>query len=257
MENWLFLPIAVIYVILIIKKVRSSPVEDPAPRYEPEPSVNQVSYMTLYTTRNIMVVYAYLAGWMMKKNVSDSREKMKFIRLYFNRYFKGEYDISEEMTAALRNVTDVDSVVSWLNRKMKDPSEKQRLVEFLIALAMEDGSVTQPEFDAIVWFGKGIGFSQEQLEQWIQLKKYQKYRQQQSQQAPPPVYRSASKKQEALNVLGLSESVSEAELKKVHRKLVKSHHPDTLLNATAAEKEKAEVRFIRIQEAYEYLLNEV
>ena len=257
MENWLFLPIAVIYVILMIKKIRSSPVEDPALRYEPEPLVNQISYMTLYTTRNIMVAYAYLAGWIMKKNVSDSRDKMRFIHLYFNRYFNGDYTISEEMTAALRYETNVDSIVNWLNRKMKDSADKQRLVEFLIALSMEDGSVTQPEFDAIVWFGKGIGFSQEQLEQWIQTKREQKYRQQQSQQAPPSVYKSATKKQEALSVLGLSESVSEAELKKAHRKLVKSHHPDALLNATTAEKEKAEERFIQIQEAYEYLLNEV
>jgi DnaJ-domain-containing protein 1 len=220
------------------------------------PTINQLSYTTFYSTRNIMVAYAYLAGWIMKKNVNDSRDKMRFIHLYFNRYFKGENSVSEEMTAVLRYETDVDSIVTWLNRKMKDPAEKQRLIEFLIALAMEDGSVTQPEFDAIVWFGKGIGFSQEQLEQWIETKKDQKYRQQQSQQAPPPVYRSATKKQEALSVLGLSDAVSATELKKIYRNLVKLHHPDTLLNATIAEKEKAEARFIQIQEAYEYLLNE-
>ncbi|MES2554905.1 MAG: DnaJ domain-containing protein [Bacteroidota bacterium] len=209
--------------------------------------------MRLYTTRNIMVVYAYMAGWMMKKNVSDSREKMKFIRLYFNRYFKGDHNISEEMTAALRNETDVDSVVSWLNRKMKTSAEKQRLVEFLIALSMQDGSVTQPEFDALIWFGKGIGFSQPELEQWVQTKKDQQYRQQQSQQQKP-VYQSVSRKQDALKILGASESVSQAELKKVYRKLVKIHHPDILLNPTTTEKEKAEERFIQIQEAYEYLL---
>lgn len=222
---------------------------------EPKPTINQVSYLTFYNTRNIMVAYAYLAGWIMKKNVSDSRDKMRFIHLYFNRYFKGESSVSEEMTAALRNETNVHSIISWLNRKMKTPAEKQRLVEFLIALSMEDGAITQPEFDALIWFGKGIGFSQEQLEQWIQTKKDQQYRQQQSQQAPPRVYRSASRKEEALKVFGLSEDISAVELKKSYRKLVKSHHPDALLNATTAEKEKAEERFIQIQEAYEYLLS--
>lgn len=249
----------VVWVVIIAKKVntawRSGSISG-LNKYEEEPTINQVSSFAFYTTQNTMIAYAYLAGWMMKKNVSDSRDKMRFIHLYFNRYFKGDYNVSEEMTAALRNETNVHSIISWLNRKMKTTDEKQRLVEFLIALSMEDGAITQPEFDALIWFGKGIGFSQEQLEQWIQTKKNQQYRQQQSQQ-PPPVYRSASRKEEALKVFGLSEGASAVELKKNYRKLVKSHHPDALLNATAAEKEKAEERFIQIQEAYEYLLNEV
>ncbi|ASS48820.1 MAG: hypothetical protein A3D31_06240 [Candidatus Fluviicola riflensis] len=249
--------VVVIMVLLVFFLTGQHKKKDQEPlERESEPTINQVSYLTLYNTRNIMVVYAYMAGWIMKQNIRDSREKMKFIRLYFNRYFKGDNNISQEMTAALRNETNVHSIVSWVNRKMKTASEKQQLVEFLIALSMEDGAITQPEFDALIWFGKGIGFSEPELEQWIQTKKDQQYRQQQSQQAPP-VYKTANRKQEALKTLGANEAVSPAELKKLYRKLVKIHHPDALLNATATEKEKAEERFIQIQEAYEYLVNEV
>lgn len=247
----------VFWIFMVLRKANETWVATRVSNDESEfKTINHISYTELYSTKNTMIVYAYLAGWIMKKNVSNSREKMKFIRLYFNRYFKDGYDVSHEMTAALRNETDVDSIVSWLNRKMKDRAKKQQLVEFLIALAMQDRAVTQPEFDAVIWFGKGIGFSQPELEQWIQTKKDQQYRQQESQWATP-AYKTVNRKQEALKVLGASEPVSPAELKKIYRNLVKLHHPDTLVNATTAEKEKAEVRFIQIQEAYEYLVNEV
>ena len=247
----------VFWIFMILRKANETWVATRVSNDESEfKTINHISYTALYTTRNTMIVYAYLAGWIMKKNVSDSREKMKFIRLYFNRYFKDGHDVSHEMTAALRNETDVHSIVGWLNRKMKDRAEKQQLVEFLITLAMQDRVVTQPEFDAVIWFGKGIGFSQPELEQWIQTKKDQQYRQQESQRVTP-AYKAVNRKQEALMVLGASEPVSPAELKKIYRNLVKLHHPDTLVHATTAQKEKAEVRFIQIQEAYEYLLNEV
>jgi len=228
----------------------------PEEEYVSNPTINAVPYFNTYTTRNIMVVYAYLAGWIMKLNVSDSREKMQFIRLYFNRYFKGGHNVSQEMTAALRYETNVETIINWVNRKMKEAQDKRRLVEFLIALSMEDGAITQAEFDALVWFGKGIGFSQDELEQWIQTKKDQHYRQQQSKQAPP-VIRSITKKQEALTVLGADASISLVELKKMYRNLVKLYHPDTLINPSKAEKSEAEARFIQINEAYEYLLKEV
>jgi DnaJ-domain-containing protein 1 len=251
--------IFVVVIVLIVWTVRfflidqheeeSKPVEEDISN----PTINSVSYFNSYTTRNIMVAYAYLGGWIMKLNVSDSREKMKFIRLYFNRYFKGGYNVSQEMTAALRYETNVETIINWLNRKMKEAQDKRRLVEFLIALSMEDGAITQAEFDAIVWFGKGIGFTQVELEQWIQAKKDQHYRQQQSQQAPPLI-RTVTKKQEALKILGADTSISLVELKKLYRNLVKLYHPDTLINPSETEKSEAEARFIQIVEAYEYLL---
>jgi DnaJ-domain-containing protein 1 len=251
--------IFVVVIVLIVWTVRfflidqheeeSKPVEEDISN----PTINSVSYFNSYTTRNIMVAYAYLGGWIMKLNVSDSREKMKFIRLYFNRYFKSGYNVSQEMTAALRYETNVETIINWLNRKMKEAQDKRRLVEFLIALSMEDGAITQAEFDAIVWFGKGIGFTQVELEQWIQAKKDQHYRQQQSQQAPPLI-RTVTKKQEALKILGADTSISLVELKKLYRNLVKLYHPDTLINPSETEKSEAEARFIQIVEAYEYLL---
>ncbi|MBI3237436.1 MAG: hypothetical protein HYZ43_01090, partial [Flavobacteriia bacterium] len=191
-----------------------------------------------YSKGNVLFIYTYLAGWIMKKNVRNSRDKMQFIHLYFKRHFKRGYSVSYEKTDALRNEFDVEWAIGWLNRKMKDPSEKQQLLEFLITLSMEDGAITQAEFDAIVWFGKGIGFTQVELEQWIQTKKDQHYRQQQSQQAPP-VIRTVTKKQEAMKILGADASISLVELKKLYRNLVKLYHPDTLINPSETEKSEA------------------
>jgi DnaJ-class molecular chaperone len=54
-------------------------------------------------------------------------------------------------------------------------------------------------------------------------------------------------------VLGVTESASEADIKKAYRRLSNLYHPDKLLAHSDAEKEQASIQLQRVKEAYEVL----
>lgn len=62
----------------------------------------------------------------------------------------------------------------------------------------------------------------------------------------------------AYAVLGLTESATEAEIKKAYRKLILEYHPDAIAAKGMAEefKEYAKKRFLEVQEAYETICKE-
>ena len=53
--------------------------------------------------------------------------------------------------------------------------------------------------------------------------------------------------------IGYSASIDE--IKKSYRSLVKQHHPDVFANASEAQQKMAEEKFLKIQEAYEGMLD--
>ena len=56
----------------------------------------------------------------------------------------------------------------------------------------------------------------------------------------------------AYAVLGLTESATEAEIKKAYRRLILEYHPDTVAQKGGPEfKEYATKKFVEIQQAYE------
>lgn len=68
----------------------------------------------------------------------------------------------------------------------------------------------------------------------------------------------ASRKREALSLLGVSSESSVEEVRNAYRALVKSCHPDTLPpTATEAEREEAAIRFRAVTEAYDFLCAEM
>jgi len=58
---------------------------------------------------------------------------------------------------------------------------------------------------------------------------------------------------EAYRILGVSPSVTKAQLKKAYRTLAKKHHPDKHIGQNAVEIQKAEDKFQEIKEAYEVI----
>lgn len=58
-------------------------------------------------------------------------------------------------------------------------------------------------------------------------------------------------------VLGLFPGASLDQVKKAHRKLAKQYHPDRFMNASDAERHRAELRMVQINGAYAELLRRV
>ncbi|MGL5577845.1 MAG: DnaJ domain-containing protein, partial [Fusobacteriaceae bacterium] len=60
-------------------------------------------------------------------------------------------------------------------------------------------------------------------------------------------------KRDYYEVLGISKTASETEIKKAYRKMAMQYHPDKFSQASDAEKKTAEEKFKEINEAYQVL----
>ncbi|MFT5845833.1 MAG: DnaJ like chaperone protein, partial [Saprospiraceae bacterium] len=60
----------------------------------------------------------------------------------------------------------------------------------------------------------------------------------------------------AYKILEIDKNVTEAELKKAHRKMVKKYHPDRLKGLGETQMKAGESKFIEVQKAYENIKKE-
>lgn len=250
-----FMGFVILWILVFSVKIKGK--QTAASEMDEPEEFNRMGLFDLYTRRNVMVVYAYLGGWMMKQNNRDARDKMRFIQSYFRQYFQGAHNVSEEMVRALRNPIDLNSITRWINRVMKKPEDKRQLIDFLIALCLEDGDVMQAEYDALLQLSRSIGVVQEQLEASIDAHKKRKEQQDSRYTEPEPVRRSASKRQQALSCLELKEVCTETDIKKAYRNLAKRYHPDKFQQASEQQRVETSRKFVEIQQAYEYLMEVV
>ncbi|APX92290.1 hypothetical protein BWR19_04695 [Halomonas sp. 1513] len=87
----------------------------------------------------------------------------------------------------------------------------------------------------------------EQRDQHQYHRRQQRHR---SDQAPPPGDRT----RHALVVLGLQPGASRSEIRRAYRRLAQTHHPDRVFTQGEARVASASLRFQRIKNAYEYLM---
>ncbi len=201
------------------------------------------------TDGNIQIAYVYLAGWLMRKNAQQSREKVQFVHAYFKRRFsKVDVEIASEMTNALKYTTNIRSVSKWVIKYMSEGQERLDLIDFLFELALVDGEMIDREFVAITRFSELIGVRAAYLEK--KLKEFQQERFRFKNMASGP----NSEKARFLRVLQLTEPFTQEQLKRAYRKLAVKYHPDKFHNASESEQEEAEKQFLEIQKAYEFFL---
>jgi len=216
-------------------------------------SCNELPIHWRYTDRTIMIVYIYLAGWMIRKNHRVSTRKIEFVNGYFKRHFKGAtFDPAEELDRALNYPVHVRSVTNWINRKMNRPHERKQLIDFMIGLALDANTITQIEFVALMRFGELIGIQATYIEAEVSRIRGEDLRDLKM----DVINNQEAKKRKALMVLELAGDPNQEDVKKAYRKLALQFHPDHFQQATPEERKAAEERFLEIQEAYEWIINE-
>ncbi len=148
----------------------------------------------------------------------------------------------------------------------------QFFLELQISAAFADGELHPSERTVLHSIAKGLGFSSQQLEQWLHMQQaafrfhrggwQHSQRQYHSHEQYGGGYRqqatTAAQLSDAYKVLGISETADTRELKRAYRKLMNEHHPDKLVakglppEMMEVAKEKAQ----EIQSAYDLIKKE-
>ncbi|WP_404400225.1 co-chaperone DjlA [Idiomarina seosinensis] len=131
----------------------------------------------------------------------------------------------------------------------------QLFMEQLMALALNDGVLDKAEHEVLVTVGKNLGFTRFQIDQWLTMQKaafrfHQRHQQSQGRQQQRS---SEDDLKDAYQVLGVTSTQSDAEIKKAYRKLMARHHPDKLASKGLPDEvmKEAQERARDIQAAYD------
>lgn len=121
-------------------------------------------------------------------------------------------------------------------------------LEILISTAIADGKVDAAEHELLVHISAVMGVSAGAFEQLLRMVGAQ---QAYHQQGHSPQIRI----KEAYDILGVEQSVSDAELKKAYRRLMNQHHPDKLVAKGLPEEmmKIATEKTQEIKQAYEHI----
>lgn len=145
---------------------------------------------------------------------------------------------------------DLDKVIKPLAILLKNkPTVKLMFVEIQLQAAMADGEVSDSELLIIDQICRQLDFGADSVEEVIARVKAQRDFYQHGQAGVD----SSVLLKDAYAVLGVSDSASDAEVKKAYRRQMSQHHPDKLVSKGLPEEmvELAKEKSQEIQAAYE------
>jgi DnaJ like chaperone protein len=210
-----------------------------------------------YSDETFIRAYACLCAHLIEYDKRASYEKIRSIHLHLKEYFPNtKVDINQYLELFKNKPIETKHVGNWLKHRLTKKQAYQ-LMYFIVGIAYEDGKLITKEYQMMLELKSILDISPKEFNQIFashkqraQRREYEKkYQSNSSPQRPP----SRSEKQLALEILGVSEFASMEEIKKVYRKLAKTHHPDRFATSSPEQQKIAEERFKEIQKAYEIL----
>ena len=160
---------------------------------------------------------------------------------YFSHREKARKILEEILEKEEREHDNIGMIAeAFVDFTRSDPGKRLKIMEFLINLSFADKQLSEPEEETL---GKiAFHFKIAAAEYHRLLESFKAYYAHYNTGEANPY-----------EVLGVSESVSEAELKAAYRRLVKEHHPDIIKGQGLGETfvAKATARLQEINDAYE------
>ena len=166
-----------------------------------------------------------------------SEEQKASAKAAFNRGKEPDFDLEAELNHFLR--------ISGAQ-----PALLQMFLQVQVSAVAADGEVHPAEHEMLVRIARGLGLPESQVDQLEAM-----LRGAHAGQAGGPRPSSAQQVDDAYKALGVSPSASDAEIKKVYRKLMSENHPDKLAGRGLPEsmREMAEERTREISHAYDVI----
>ncbi|NWN92362.1 co-chaperone DjlA [Marinobacter adhaerens] len=145
---------------------------------------------------------------------------------------------------------DLDAELEhFLRISGRQPAFLQMFLQVQVSAVAADGVVHPAEHKMLVRIARGLGLPESQVDQLEAMLRGAHAGQAGSQRS------TAQQTEDAYKVMGVSPSISDAELKKVYRKLMSENHPDKLAGRGLPEsmREMAEQRTQEITHAYDVI----
>lgn len=167
------------------------------------------------------------------ENDKEIREQLKTIYNKEKETFENTIEISKK----------------YLKLTKRDYQKRLKVLEYLLNLAFIDGDFSDTEFMIIEDIANAIEIKQQDLQNIISH--FKAYYESRANEAKLSI-------DNAYEILGVDASISDSDLKKHYRKLVKAHHPDIVTGQGADQSsiDEATAKLQEINEAYELIKKE-
>ncbi len=201
-----------------------------------------------YSRANLLEAYVCLAARMIQIYPKEAREKNAYLNQYFKTHFpKQKVNYFDSLVYSYRHPVSIVSITRWMSKHLVNQAEKEKVIRFLVGLAVTDGAMTSNEMRLVNTVLKDLDVNQYTYVEI--LKEFHVIDEKKKTQVSQLEYHLLK----AVKTLGINLSDDMDEIKKVYRILVKKYHPDRLINASQQEVLQAEERFLEIQSAFEII----
>lgn len=177
-----------------------------------------------------------LASMVIKADGKVDQRELSFVREQFKLWFGA--DRANEAFNFFKQVVQEQPALTTVCAEVRRHMSLQgriQIVGFLFGLAQADGAIEPSERQIIARIAQYLGIGQADFQRQELL------------------HGSAEQRIDPYEVLGLSPTASDSELKSAYRRLVKKYHPDALQGMGEDVVKEAEASFRQIQAAYEEL----
>ncbi len=206
-----------------------------------------------FTYDQIDVRILALAAAVIRSDGKISDEEVRFVR----KQFIGQFGQAraEKAFANYKTFTNKNSLEHICRELMFTTSyqSRQSILVFLFQVAASDGRISDEEVQLMARIAGWLGIAQQHFHYIYSAFAQGAYQRSGSQERGP---KGASAGRSPYEVLGVSPTASEAEIKQSYRILVKKYHPDRLVKYPPEEQQIAKEKFIEIQDAYERIKKE-
>lgn len=173
-----------------------------------------------------------LASVVIKADGKIDRRELDFVRRQFVKWFginktNNSFNVFKSLIKTEPNLLNICQQI-----KSNMPLQGRiQIISFLFDLSFADGTISSNENKQIARISSYLGISSQEFYQLESIK--------------------TKKVKDPYEILGITSSCSDQELKKMYRKLVKKYHPDSLHDMGKEVVLEAENTFRKIQESYE------